>query len=323
MYQNNLYSISRLARRSFTLGELGLVAGVGATLIMETLNVTLAKVRMRISRKMSEGGSFADLLRAQIFPVITPYVKTYRLATPLVIFQLALIVGAFMAGFLLSPLLYLSRHLAQKPVHRLRWPHKRDMHRRLLAGFFYLFTALFVVGVLGLWVRWLLVRRDPWIWTMRFLVSGQTWWARPALIVYWLALVSASVLSWQAIVVSAKRFRVVRTPGAGGIASSKIVVVQPPLIGSEAAARQEGSDPGAPSAGNKRASASMVVRQLSGLGSAAGAAAAATETGGVTLKKAAHLSLNARRKFFHALAVLLFVPGIALDVSTPRRILFL
>jgi hypothetical protein len=29
------------------------------------------------------------------------------------------------------------------------------------------------------------------------------------------------------------------------------------------------------------------------------------------------LSVNARRKFFHALAVVMFVPGIAVDVSRP------
>jgi len=29
------------------------------------------------------------------------------------------------------------------------------------------------------------------------------------------------------------------------------------------------------------------------------------------------LSVNARRKFFHALAVVMFVPGIAVDVSSP------
>lgn len=32
-------------------------------------------------------------------------------------------------------------------------------------------------------------------------------------------------------------------------------------------------------------------------------------------EKAVHASLNLRRKFFHALAVLMFVPGIAVDVS--------
>jgi uncharacterized membrane protein YgdD (TMEM256/DUF423 family) len=68
-----------------------------------------------------------------------------------------------------------------------------------------------------------------------------------------------------------------------------------------------------------RATAVGVVRTLGGLGTSVGNAASSTETGTVALKKAAHLSLNARRKFFHALAVLLFVPGIALDVSDTKR----
>lgn len=32
------------------------------------------------------------------------------------------------------------------------------------------------------------------------------------------------------------------------------------------------------------------------------------------------LSVNARRKFFHALAVVMFVPGIAVDVSGSARV---
>lgn len=43
-YQTNMYSISRLGRRSFTLGELTIVAALGVTLTMEAINVTLAKV---------------------------------------------------------------------------------------------------------------------------------------------------------------------------------------------------------------------------------------------------------------------------------------
>lgn len=202
-----------------------------------------------------------------------------------------------MVGFLLAPLLYLSRHLAQKPVHRLRWPHKRDLHRRLLAGFFYLFAALYIVGVLGMWTRWLLGRRDPWIWTAQFIVRGRAWWSRPVLISYWLLLIAASVVSWQAVVVSAKRIRVARSNPKP--ATEDVVEAVP----------------AAPASGNMRATAAGVVRTLGGLGSSVGNAASATETGTVALKKAAHLSLNARRKFFHALAVLLFVPGIALDVS--------
>ncbi|PWN38811.1 hypothetical protein IE81DRAFT_327123 [Ceraceosorus guamensis] len=288
-YQSNLYCISRLARKSFTLGELSIVAAIGVTLVMETLGLTVAKV----------------------MPYATPFVKAFRSPTPLVIFQSALVVGSFMIGFLLSPLLYLSRHLAQKPVHRLRWPHKRDLHRRLLAGFFYLFAALYVVGVLGLWTRWILGRRDPWVWVLQFLIKGKHPWSRPLLVAYWLALVAASVLSWQAIVVSAKRFRVVRNPTVTA-ATAATATASGSLHENAASAAPNADVPIAPSSANTRATAAGVVRSLGGLG-AIGNAAANTETGGVTLKRAATLSLNARRKFFHALAVLLFVPGIAAD----------
>lgn len=213
-----------------------------------------------------------------------------------------------MIGFLLSPLLVLSRHLAQKPIHRLRWPDKRDLHRRLLAGFFYGFAACFIVGVIGMWVRWLLVRRDPWFWVIHFLLKGQRWWSRPALITYWASLVTTSVATWQAIVAGAKRYRSLGT-------SNSLVHPTKPTAKVVAIPSQE-----APSGievvdSSKRAPQAGVSRPVGAL-NVTTAAAAATEGGGATLKKAAHLSLNARRKFFHALAVLLFVPGIAFDVSS-------
>ncbi|UZJ56783.1 hypothetical protein CBS101457_006103 [Exobasidium rhododendri] len=265
-FQCNLYTISRLARKSFTLGELGIVATVGVTLCIEAINLTMAKLT----------------------PGSTPYVKTFRRPTPLLIFQLALVVGTFMIGFLLSPLLYLSRNLAQKPVHRLRWPHKRDMHRRLLAGFFYFFAALFVVLVLGNWVWWLLGKRNPWLWTVHFVVGGKRWWSRPLLVTYWFALVSLSISGWQATVLGGKRFRF-RPAGTSLQAQQR-----------SAAQRLSAHD----------------AKDVNFSNTVNGAAAATPSSGATTFafsKKAAHLSLNARRKFFHALAVLLFTPAIAYD----------
>ncbi|PWY97128.1 hypothetical protein BCV70DRAFT_81287 [Testicularia cyperi] len=280
VFQANLYTISRLARKSFTMGELGIVASVGITLSMETLHLFVAK----------------------LLPVTTPYVKTFRRPTPLLIFQLALIVGTFMVGFLLSPLLYLSRNLAQKPTHRLRWPDKRDLHRRLLAGFFYLFATIYVVGVLGMWVRWMLVKRDPWIWTATFLLKGQKPWSRLALVGYWLLLVSVSISCWQAVVANAKRFRGLGNSYSRNHSSkaSNAVNVAP---ASDAPGGVEIAEP------TKRNSG--VHLNLNTLGGSASALAKEHNT--AAIKKAAHLSLNARRKFFHALAVALFVPGIALD----------
>ncbi|PWN51226.1 hypothetical protein IE53DRAFT_299774, partial [Violaceomyces palustris] len=311
IFQADLYTISRLARKSFTLGELGIVAMVGVTLSMEAINLTIAK----------------------LLPVTTPFVKTFRRPTPLLIFQLALVVGTFIVGFLLSPLLYLSRNLAQKPTHRLRWPDKRNLHRRLLAGFFYLFTTLYVVGVLGMWVRWLLVRKDPWIWALQFLLQGERVWSRAALVAYWLCLVGISVSGWSAVVTNAKRFKTLSSTysrngsggGIGGASSSlKINVKLTTIPNPKSPAGIEiveggggGSSSSSSSTSNKKANggnAGMTkgvgINGNSGGGGGGGTVVVKEAT---TLKKATHLSLNARRKFFHALAVLLFVPGIAFD----------
>lgn len=269
-FQTNMYSISRLGRGSFTLGELGIVAALGVTLMIETINLTLAR----------------------LFPNSTLFLKTFRTATPLLIFQLALIVGTFFIGFLLSPLLYLSRHLAQKPVHRLRWPHKRDLHRRLLAGFFYLFAAAYIVGALGLWVRWMLDGRDPWIWTAFFVVDGQRWWTRPAIITHWILWISASIAGWQTVVVRAKRLRPRNPVAAQKAANTK-------LMGNSHSHTHETS---AAAHAQSPSSWNIVPGRSS-------------ETLQTKVKKSTHLSLNARRKFFHALAVILYTPAIALDVS--------
>lgn len=345
-YQANLYTISRLARKSFTLGELGIVASVGVTLIMETLHLFVAK----------------------LLPVTTPYVKTFRRPTPLLIFQLALIVGTFMVGFLLSPLLYLSRNLAQKPTHRLRWPDKRDLHRRLLAAFFYLFAAVYVVGVLGMWVRWLLVRRDPWLWTLSFMLKGSRPWSRPLLVSYWVLLISISISCWQAVVANAKRFRSLTNsyhrpmlgpkPPVGPAANNSAAHLKqhqqashatPPAavlsaspnshppggteVTTEGVNGQASGERGHTSAsqtagsghGNTANGASGGTGEANGnsrrgvgvnlkLSTLSGSASLlAKEHNTAAIKKASYLSLNARRKFFHALAVLLFLPGIALD----------
>lgn len=264
LFQCNLYTISRLARKSFTLGELGIVSTVGVTLCLEMLNLTTARM----------------------FPASTPFVKTFRRPTPLLVFQLAMVVGTFTIGFLLSPLLYLSRHLAQKPVHRLRWPHKRDLHRRLLAGFFFAFAALYVVGVLGLWVWWMLGKRNPWMWTMHFVLQGKHWWSRPLLIGYWLVLVSISVSGWQASRLVGKRIRI--RPAGASHNGQQVAIV--PSESADSNSKSKGV-PAHPTHTD-----------------------AVVPNGSLGLpKRAAYLSLNARRKFFHALAVLLFTPGIAYD----------
>lgn len=206
----------------------------------------------------------------QIRILRTPYIKTYRLPTPLLTFQLALIPGSLLAGFLLSPLLYLSRHLAQRPAHRLRFPHEKPVHRRLLALGFYGGSAIVCGGLVGTWTRWCLGWRDPWIWVVCWLFDGPHRWTRPALISYWGALAAISVAGWSRQLSRARRHRRYVVPG---------------------------------------------VRESVASGTTEGLGGVASQMMDAADSRMPTLSVNARRKFFHALAVVMFVPGIAVDVS--------
>ncbi|KAK0547060.1 dolichol kinase [Tilletia horrida] len=283
LYQVDLFIVTRLARRNFTIGELGIVAQLGAIIALEAIHLTAAK----------------------LWPATTPFLKTYRHPTPLVIFQLALTAGAFLVGFLLSPILYLSRHLAQKPTHRLRWPEKRNFHRRLLSVSFYILAAIYILGVLGLWVRWLLVKRDPWVWTLRFLLKGAYPFSRFALVAYWTSLIGASVFSWQVINSTVRRTKPQTISSSPTLSSngfekrsngtSSLHAVK------EAAAAAIGAGLQHSSTSNGNSNGNHLSHQKD------------SPSNSAAIRKAVYMSLNARRKFFHFLAVLLFVPGILWD----------
>ncbi|KIO23287.1 hypothetical protein M407DRAFT_78256, partial [Tulasnella calospora MUT 4182] len=237
-YQFIIYVMVRLARRGFTLGELGLVAQGATALFMESVALTTAR----------------------IWPITSQFIRTYRSPTPLLIFQIALIPGAFLTGFLLSPILVLSRNLAQKPSHRLRYPEQKVTFRKTLAAGFYGLSAIIIGGLIGSWTGWCLALedsssilhfvRDPWLWVVRCLLEGHRPWSRPALLAYWAALASISVAGWNRQLARARK------------TGKKVVGVQ--LL--------DAAD-----------------------------------------KRVPVLTLNGRRKFFHALAVVMFVPGIASD----------
>ena len=246
---------------------------------MEAIHITVAKVGPDFRDKCGVASNLGTGL--QLSSRVSS-IHTFRTPDALLIFQLALIVGPFTIGFLNSPLLYLSRHLAQRPVHRLRWPHKRDMHRKLLSAFFFLFATAFVLGVLGPWVKWMLKGKSPWLWTLTYVLEGRTVLSRPLLLLYWLLLVSGSVTGWQQVVGRSKKFKQPRT---------SIQTV--------------------PTSGVATGIQLQEVRE--GLHSASGSDKKA-DTHVTALRKATHLSLNARRKFFHGLAVLIFIPGIFIEV---------
>jgi dolichol kinase len=107
-------------------------------------------------------------------PITKPYIRTYKLPTPLVIFQIALIVGSF--GFLLSPFLVMSRNNAQRLVHRLRFPHEKERNRCYYALGFYIGAVLVVGTLVGFWTRWCLSNRDPWLWAIFWMFEGKKKW---------------------------------------------------------------------------------------------------------------------------------------------------
>lgn len=72
LFQASMYAISRLGRRSFTLGELGIVAALGVTLMIEAMNLTLAKV------SNSQGDSGNLRCRSQLKDVHVSY-SYYRM----------------------------------------------------------------------------------------------------------------------------------------------------------------------------------------------------------------------------------------------------
>ncbi|EGO24662.1 Fph type histidine kinase [Serpula lacrymans var. lacrymans S7.9] len=285
-YQFCLYIAIRLAHRGFTLGELALVCFGGLAICTELLNLT----------------------RARIWPVATPFIKTYRLPTPLLIFQIALVAGSFLTGFLLSPLLVLSRHIAQKPVHRLRFPQEKQRHRRALAAGFYIGTIVIVGGLIGAWTWWSLGRRDPWLWTIFWLLEGRKKWSRPMLLVYWGLLGSISVAAWNRQLSRSRRYRPRNTTsGSGDIvvpgpANNNQVFTETTSVPSSPAGALGLNFPNLPNLPN-----------LSNLPNSAQVSNVATDLLDAADKHVPTLGLNARRKFFHALAVVMFLPGVAFD----------
>ncbi|KAH9057814.1 Fph type histidine kinase [Lactarius vividus] len=291
-FQFSLYFGARLAHRGFTLGELGLVVFGGTALFTELVNLTVAR----------------------IWPVTTVYIKTYRLPTPLLIYQLALVPGSLLTGFLLSPLLTLSRHIAQRPVRRMRFPHEKQAHRRALAVGFYLGAALIVGGLIGMWTRWLLRGRDPWLWVVFWLLEGPRQWTRPALLTYWAVLGSISVWGWNRQLARSRRFRP-RLPTVGE------------AVMEDTAVTQQGSEPTTPMSGALGLASSSLTSSAVSASTAVSAmfptvamphlptdlGLGASEWLDAADRRVPTLGLNARRKFFHALAVVMFVPGVAAD----------
>ncbi|KIK96459.1 hypothetical protein PAXRUDRAFT_32371 [Paxillus rubicundulus Ve08.2h10] len=279
-YQFCLYVALRIAHGGFTLGELALVCFGGLSLGTELLNLT----------------------RAGIWPKTTPFIKTYRLPTPLLTFQIALIAGSFLTGFLLSPLLVLSRHIAQRPVRRLRFPQEKPRHRRALAAGFYIGTIVIVAGLIGSWTWWSLGRRDPWLWVVFWILEGKKKWTRPLLLAYWGLLGSISVAGWNRQLSRSRRYK---PRNASANLGDNVIV---PTAANQSYKPVEPVSSAPPPTGGL----GLGFPNLPNLPNLPNGTLA-TDLLDAADKHVPTLGVNARRKFFHALAVVMFLPGVIVD----------
>ncbi|CAE6476415.1 unnamed protein product, partial [Rhizoctonia solani] len=297
-FQVASYVSVRLARRALTLGELALIGHGATALFLETLNISVIKQ----------------------WPQSAAYVKTFREPSPLLVFQLALLPGSILIGFLLSPLLALSRHIARRPRLRLRTPHQTEqlIYRRMLAIGLAAGAVLLVGGLLGGWVRWLLGARDPWLWVLRSLTQGRRPWSRLTLVAWWGLLGSLSVAGWNRQLARSRRHphihaytsASVRTPIQPQFKQKSL----PPTPMSEVSAVGT-YPPLVPRLGTLQAQTQSNASKspTTSLAPTRDIQAVATDLLDAADKHVPTLSRNGRRKFFHALAVLMFVPGISWD----------
>lgn len=271
-----------------------------------------------------------------MWPQTVPFIKTYRLPTPLLTFQIALIGGSLLCGFILSPLLVLSRHIARRPAKRLagaagRRPAEQKLkQQRMLSGSFWGGTALIIGLLVGLWTRWVLGGRDPWVWAVKWVLKGQRKWARPAMMAYWAGLGSLSVAGWTRQLARSRRIRPGMGSSVGSGTGTNEVTGGVDRSGSLGNGMSIVEGAGVHSTDVSGANTPLLNTGQSGMVSLGMGMAfpplpslplpTLPREAASGLLDAAHervptLSLNARRKFFHALAVFMFVPGVAIDVS--------
>jgi len=120
-----------------------------------------------------------------------------------------------------------------------------------------------------------------------FIVEGKRWWTRPALLAYWGLLAVISVAGWSRQLVRARRHRRYDPPPQPSRAERNAQIT--PASQTEHPAPTHGPH----GHGNGSGFAQMM---------------------DAADQRLPTFSVNARRKFFHALAVVMFVPGIAVDV---------
>jgi len=231
-------------------------------------------------------------------------------------------VGSLLTGFLLSPFLILSRNFAKRPAHRFRLPQEnqaKERNRRYAALGFYAGAVIIISSLIGLWTRWLLDNRDPWFWVLNRILEGKKKWHRPALLVYWGLLGCLSVAGWTRQLARSRKLRP-RTITAEYVMSASI------SQGSNISQTSETPNSALQSLQSSASALGVTfpnLPSLPNLPNGVNVANVATDLLDAADKHVPTLKVNARRKFFHGLAVVMFIPGVAIDVSAADWFLYL
>jgi dolichol kinase len=191
-------------------------------------------------------------------------------------------------------------------MHRLRFPEEKARNRRYYAVGFYIGSLLIVGGPIGLWARWCLGNRDPWLWVIFRIAEGKNRWSRPALLLYWAFLCIISVAGWNRQLARSRRFRPRNPATAESTASSTLADV--PYTSSAAESINLITAP-------VGITFPTTFPNIPSLPNGANMSHVAADLLDAADKHVPTLGLNARRKFFHGLAVVMFIPGVAMDVS--------
>lgn len=158
---------------------------------------------------------------------------------------------------------------------------------------------MIVAGLIGSWSWLCLGKRDPWLWVIFWILQGKKKWTRPLLLCYWALLGSISVAGWNRQLSRSRRYKPRNT--ASNLGDNGTLVI--PTIQT-----QKSAEP-----------VTAATTSTAGLGLAfanlPNGTQVATDLLDAADKHVPTLSINARRKFFHALAVVMFLPGVAVDVS--------
>lgn len=166
-----------------------------------------------------------------------------------------------------------------------------------------------------MWTRWCLGKRDPWLWVIFWLLEGKRKWTRPALVAYWTALGSLSVAGWNRQLARSRRYW-----HRNSMTNENLISTTTPDNTALQGTEQTGTITNGSSSCASVGVTGMtfpVLPALPALPSLPNGTQVASDLLDAADKHVPTLGLNARRKFFHALAVVMFIPGIAIDVRSP------